>query len=147
MNKPTRGDALLDLILTNTPAYLANVEIDCGLRNSDHNILCFDFISRPHQAPKIVYNYKNAIWEGFCSDLSNAPWDNVFLENNVEQMWTKWKELFFAAVNKNINTHHLKRKRNVPWITSAICCLFHKRKRLRKRAKSSQLQSGWEKYK
>ena len=47
VNKPTRGDASLDLILTNTPAHLANVEIDCGL------------ISRPHQAPKIVYDYKN----------------------------------------------------------------------------------------
>ena len=61
-------------------------------------------------------------------------------------MWTKWKELFFAAVNKNINTHHLKRK-NVSWLTSAILRLFHKRKRLWKKAKSSQLQSDWEKYK
>ena len=52
----------------------------------------------------------------------------------------------FAAVKKNINTHHLKRKRKVPWITSAIRRLFHKRKRLWKKAKSSQLQSDWEKY-
>lgn len=59
----TRGNALLDLILTNTLAHLANVEIDCGLGNSDHNVVCFDlnvFISRLHQAPKIVYDYKNA---------------------------------------------------------------------------------------
>ena len=93
---------------------MTNFEIDCGLGNSDHNVVCFDFnvfISRPNQAPKIVYDYKNANWEGFRSDLSNAPWGHVFLENNVDQMWTKWKELFFAAVNKNINTHHLKRKK------------------------------------
>ena len=62
-------------------------------------------------------------------------------------MWNKWKELCFAAVKKNINTHHLKRKRNVAWITSAIRRLFHKRKRLWKKAKSSQIQSDWEKYK
>ena len=68
VNKPTRGDALLDLILTNTPAHLAKVEIDCGLGNSDHNVVFFDFnvfISRPHQALKIVYDYENANWEGF----------------------------------------------------------------------------------
>ena len=62
-------------------------------------------------------------------------------------MWNKWKELCFAAVKKNINTHHLKRKRNVAWITSAIRRLFHKQKRLWKKAKSSQIQSDWEKYK
>ena len=43
VNKPTRGEASLDLILANTPAHLANVEIDCGLGNSDHNVVCFDF--------------------------------------------------------------------------------------------------------
>ena len=43
VNKPTRGEASLDLILPNTPAHLANVEIDCGLGNSDHNVVCFDF--------------------------------------------------------------------------------------------------------
>ena len=57
-------------------------------------------------------------------------------------MWNKWKELCFAAVKKNINTHHLKGKRNVAWITSAIRRLFHKQKRLWKKAKSSQIQSG-----
>ena len=62
-------------------------------------------------------------------------------------MWNKWKELCFAAVKKNINTHHLKGKRNVAWITSAIRRLFHKQKRLWKKAKSSQIQSDWEKYK
>ena len=40
-----------------------------------------------------------------------------------------------------------KKKRNVPWLTSAIRRLFRKRKRLCKKAKSSQLQSDCDKYK
>ncbi|KAK2550361.1 hypothetical protein P5673_029063 [Acropora cervicornis] len=62
--------------------------------------------------------------------LTKAPWDNVFLENNIEQI-----------------KRHLKKKRNVPCLTSAIRRLFLKRKRLWKKAKSSQLQSDWDKYK
>ena len=45
--------------------HLANVEINCGLGNSDHNVVCFDLnvlISRRHQAPKIVYDHKNAFF-------------------------------------------------------------------------------------
>ena len=41
----------------------------------------------------------------------------------------------------------MKKKRNVPWLTSAIRRLFRKRKRSWKKAKSSQLQSDWDKYK
>lgn len=103
-------------------------------------------ISRPPQARKIVYDYKNASWKGFRSDLFKAPWDSVFLENNIKQMWNKWKELFFAAVHNNIRKQHLNKKKNVPWLTSAIRRLFRKRKRLWKKAKFSQLKSDWDKY-
>ena len=51
---PTRGNALLDLVLTNTPENISSIDIDCGLGNSDHNIIFFGFnvyISRPRQAP------------------------------------------------------------------------------------------------
>ena len=106
---PTRGNALLDLVLTNTPENISSIDIDCGLGNSDHNIIFFGFnayISRPRQAPKIVYYYKNANWTNFRSDLSNSPWDTVFLNGTlysyISQMWHKWKELFFAAVYNNI---------------------------------------------
>ena len=73
VDKTTRGRTLLVLILTNTPDHLSNVDVDCGLGNSDHNTVYFDFnvfISHPPQAPKIVYDYKNANWKDFRFDKS-----------------------------------------------------------------------------
>ena len=91
VDKPIRGRALLDLILTNTPDHLSNVDVDCSLGNSDHNIVYFNFnvfISHPPQAPKIVYDYKNANWKDFRSDKSPTG-QCIFREQysaNVEQM-------------------------------------------------------------
>lgn len=93
VDKPTRGTTLLDLILTNTPDHLSNVDVNCGLGNSDHNTVYFDFnvfISCPPQVPKIIYDYKNDnYWKDLCYDLLKSPWDSVFLENNIGQMWNK----------------------------------------------------------
>lgn len=69
------------------------------------------------------------------------------LEENIDLQWNKWKNVFFGALNKNIPKIKFKPRRNVHWITSSIRRLLHKRKRLWKRAKVSQLQSDWDKYK
>ena len=62
-------------------------------------------------------------------------------------VWNNWKRVFFKAVHNNIPSRAIKSKGNVPWITSEIRKLFHKRKRLWKEAKSIQLESDWNKYK
>ena len=67
---------------------------------------------------------------------------------SIDCVWNNnyWKCLF-KAVHNNIPSRAIKSKRNVPWITSEIRKLFHKRKRLWKKAKSTQLESDWNKYK
>ena len=66
---------------------------------------------------------------------------------SIDCVWNNWKCVFFKAVHNNIPSRAIKSKQNVPWITSEIRKLFHKRKRLRKKAKSTQLESDWNKYK
>ena len=66
---------------------------------------------------------------------------------SIDYVWNNWKRVFFKAVHNNIPSRAIKSKRNVPWITSEIRKLFHKRKRLWKKAKSTQLESDWNKYK
>ena len=146
IDTPTRGDAILDLVISNCPENVMDIDVCDSLGSSDHNIVNFNLagkLSRPYQAPKLVYDYKNANWESFRNDLSSTPWDSILNENNVDDVWNDWKGLFMRAVQNNISSKKIKPRRNVPWITSEIRILFRKRKRLWRKAKATQLPSDW----
>ena len=151
INQPTRLDAVLDLVISNRPENISNIKIGDGLGSSDHNIITFDLqckITRPCQPSKQIYDYQNANWDNFRLELSHVSWDTILNDDvSIDCVWNNWKRVFFKAVHNNIQTRAIKSKRNVPWITSEIRKLFHKRKRLWKKAKSTQLESDWNKYK
>ncbi|XP_074606425.1 uncharacterized protein LOC141859465 [Acropora palmata] len=152
INQPTRLDAVLDLVISNRPENISNIKIGDGLGCSDHNIITFDLqckITRPCQSSKQIYDYQNATWDNFHLELSHVSWDTILNDDvSIDCVWNNnyWKCLF-KAVHNNIPSRAIKSKRNVPWITSEIRKLFHKRKRLWKKAKSTQLESDWNKYK
>ena len=149
VDSPTHSDSILDLILTDSPENIMDINIGECLGSSDHNIINFTLVTqvtRPLQPSKLVYNYKNANWDCFRTELSSAPWDSVFADNNTDNIWERWKHLFFKAVRNNIPSKRIKPRKNVPWITSHIRRLFHKRKRLWKRAKASNNQNDWNNY-
>ena len=126
IDTPTRRDAILDLVISNCPENLMDTDVCDSLGSSDHNIVNFNLagkLSRPYQAPKLVYDYKNANWESFRNELSSASWDSILNENNVDDMWSDWKGLFMRAVQNNISSK-IKPRKNVPWITSEIRKLF-----------------------
>ena len=90
IDTPTRGDALFDLVISNCPENLMDIDVCDSLGTSDHNIVNFNLVgnlSGPYQALKLVYDYKNANLESFRNDLSSAPWDSILNENNVDNMW------------------------------------------------------------
>ena len=72
---------------------------------------------------------------------------HCILKREYQSNVTNGKSYFFAAVHNNIKMQQIEKKKNVPWLTSAIQRLFHKRKRLWKKAKSSQHSDDWDKYK
>ena len=59
--EPTRRENILDLILTNTPEVLMNINICEG--NSDHSSIEFDWkikLGRLKQTPRFVWNFRTA---------------------------------------------------------------------------------------
>ena len=76
VDSPTRSDSILDLILTDSPENIMDINIGECLGSSDHNIINFTLVTqvtRPLQPSKLVYNYKNANWDCFRTELSSAP--------------------------------------------------------------------------
>jgi len=101
----------------------------------------------------VVFNYKNANWDSFGTELSSAPWDLVFA-TNIDDIWERWKCLFFKAVRNNIPSKKIKPKKNVLLITSQIGRLLHKHKinvsgkeQKLQTTKSYNDQNDWNNYK
>ena len=78
--EPTRRENILDLILTNTPELLMNINVCEGLGNSDHSSIEFGWkikLGRLKQTPRFVYNFRTADWKGLrahprCKNLSKS---------------------------------------------------------------------------
>ncbi|CAB4025347.1 Hypothetical predicted protein, partial [Paramuricea clavata] len=150
INVPTRKGNILDLVLVNKPELMLWSNVCEGLANSDHDSIEFSLkvkIARRKCSPRLVYDYKNADWDGLKEDFRNIPWNCIDLVSDIEVVWSLWKSLFFKAVERNIPSKFLSSKRNVPWFNSDIKKLIHKKQRLWKIAKSSGSPNKWSNYK
>ena len=135
---PTGGENILDLILTNTPEFLMNINVCEGLGNSDHSSIEFDWkvkLGRLKQTPRFVYNFRTEDWKGLGEDLVKIPWDAIYLTCSLDELWEAWKTLSFQAVERTIHKKLIKRRRDVSWLNSELKKLLHKKRRLWEKAK------------
>ena len=87
--EPTRGENILDFILTNTPEFLMNINVCEGLGNSDHSSIEFNWKIKPSRLKRtlrFVYNLHTADWKGLKEDLVKIPWDTIYLFKNKTEI-------------------------------------------------------------
>jgi hypothetical protein len=79
---PTREQNILDLLITNIPDSIANIEVINSSENnlfSDHNRVLFDFIAEKVTASQkirsTIYDYKRADFEGMNQTLETLEFD------------------------------------------------------------------------
>lgn len=78
--EPTRGDNILDLVLCNNPAIIADLSVLCPFSTSDHNVVSFCICVSP-TAPTVdtlYYDFCNANFDKLNEYLSNINWDYEF---------------------------------------------------------------------
>ena len=96
---------------------------------------------------RMVYNYKNCDFDYLRATLKCLPFllDLVENESDIDSAWTKWKDLFVATVNNHISKIKVKSSYKPPYITEDIIHALNK-KEVRKRAKSTNSSSLWNRY-
>ena len=147
MNEPTRDQNILDLVLTTNADLINSMEV--GEPFSDHNMITFTINVTPYQScvsKKDIYAFKKADWSHLRSLFQHSPWNCAFTEENIDNNWTAWKDLFFAAVDQCVPKYKQKRKSSAPWITKELIKLCRKKKTLYKRAKKSGSEDSWSTY-
>ena len=118
--KPTRGENILDLVLTRRMS--AQVIVRDGLFASDHMetiaTLSVPVRRRPVVNRRTALNYKRADFDGLRRSLSLIPWgllDDVGVDEDVENFNT----LLESAIADHVPTVILRR-RLPPWFDGAV---------------------------
>ncbi|KAK4806963.1 LOW QUALITY PROTEIN: hypothetical protein QYF61_027330 [Mycteria americana] len=99
IDTPTRGDAILDLMVTNASELISDVKIGGSLGCSDHALVEFTVLRDMGQARSIVrtLNFRKANFQLFKELVSSAPWETVLTDKGAEQSWQIFKDAFHKA--------------------------------------------------
>ncbi len=139
IDEPTRTtdttDSLLDLIITDSPGFIDNVNTLPPLGDLDHNIIYGQIAfstDKPKSIRRLVWNYNRADFLALNREFLAAPWDIAFtLYDNVNDILDHYYDLIQAGMNAHIPQKFLnKRKKDKPWMTGHIRHLMLLRNRL-----------------
>jgi len=109
VDKPTRGENILDLVFINEGPALVNVKVDPPFSSSDHNIV-YVKLEKPMETKntkndrgKAKYDWSRADWAKLRKFLADTHWWEFFTEmdfSNVDLMWKKFKLRLFDGISQ-----------------------------------------------
>ena len=144
VNKPTRGNNILDLFATNRPSLVEHTKVIPGI--SDHEIVSVELtLSVTVNKPKVhnVYLWNRADFQ----DINDViiQFSNTFLSDNsvdtpVQELWDSFKTMCQKCLEL-VPCKSLSSSIKYPWITTQIKRLSNKKQRLYNRTRYSGLQS------
>ena len=124
VREPTRGNNILDLILTTDENFVEGVEVGTQVGTSDHNSLRFklkaSFCSK--SKIKVISNFKNTNFDSFRNDLKSSNWNDIFASSESSTMYANFLRKFFEYENKHVPKKNisLENNKSAPWFNNAI---------------------------
>ena len=145
VTEPTRvtetSSNILELFFTNNETLVNQVHIVPGI--ADHEAVFLESSLRPIKAkaaPKKVYQYKKADYEGFKSELREyaTEFQNISNSEDIDTLWTKFKGKIHQLMEKYFPQKQLRgNKVFKPWIDKHAKALQRKRNKLFKRQRAT----------
>ena len=154
INEPTHlsetTQSLLDLIITDAPAYIDNSGVGVPIGDPYH---CFVFCQLTIKYCKDkcynreVWNYKRADFNGLNIALDNAPWNVLEIFDDVNEATDYFTKLLLDTAKEFIPFNVVKiDPRDKPWMTTQVKHAFRLRDKLHKKWKKSKSKDNWDSY-
>jgi len=102
--EPTRGDNILDLILSTQKEIVDNVVIEEPLGNSDHNQITFQlnvFVSKKKQK-QMHRNFNKANYRAMAEYMEEKDWGTLMHNKNTSECWDILKNELNYVVEKYV---------------------------------------------
>ncbi|XP_045128934.1 uncharacterized protein LOC123514804 [Portunus trituberculatus] len=138
VQQPTRGDNILDLVLSTNDDLISNVNIGPEFSNSDHKIVSFNInlqVYKDSVSNEEVFIYKEGDYEILKLILAATDRNAELGESNIEESWAKFKYILENAVKSCIPMRKRRPcKRNKPkwWTNQTESQLLKKNRAYRK---------------
>ncbi len=147
IDEPTRitdkSASLLDLIITDSPGYLDNVNQLPPIGDLDHNIVYgyLNFVvDRPGNVTRTVWHYNRADFEALNAEFLQAPWaTGHMLYDDINDLLGYYYQLITMGMESHIPKRKInRRKKDKPWMTGYIRHLLLQRNKLNGKFTSDQ---------
>ena len=108
---PTRGNNILDLVFSDDPFAMCDIDIVQPFSSSDHNAVTFQLIggtSIASQAtagadnPGTKYNFRGADWDRISDAMAGVNWISVMNSKSVDNLWDVFYETLFDIIDKYV---------------------------------------------
>ncbi|MEW8547607.1 MAG: reverse transcriptase family protein, partial [Candidatus Thiodiazotropha sp.] len=147
------SESLIDLILARNPSNIItsgvyDTFIDNQIRYHCPIICVLKFTKSLHKCYKRrIWNYDRADFNLFRNLLSNADWTCILDEPDINKAVELFNNTLILTAEKAIpNKIATIRQNEYPWINGIIRKLIRKRKRLHRKAKKTNDQLIWQKF-
>ena len=127
----------LDLLLTNVPERVLEVEDAGRLGHSDHVMITAKLTARESQPIRTrdQPDWSKADWAGMREELGTINWRMELDNKNVEEAWTVFTNKIHKAVDKHVPVRRKRNQNRPAWLSTEILRAIRRKKRLWTRAK------------
>jgi len=104
VSEPTRGEKILDLVLSNDPHIVCNLQVSAPFSNSDHSMVYFNLILSSHEVStdiKRIYDFEHCDTNAISQALYAHPFNNTQPVGSADEVWDQ----FMVPITEIINAY------------------------------------------
>ncbi|XP_038074867.1 uncharacterized protein LOC119742770 [Patiria miniata] len=148
VTSPTREDNILDLVFTNIPSLVQNVNILPGI--SDHDIVSVEILTsskRIRQPRRKIFLFKKGNFDKIKEDINeyaDSISKEVYSAQSTDTLWLGFKHALTTAMERHIPTKMTSTNSSLPWFKQSHKCIMRRKRKAYDKARSTGATSDWE---
>ncbi len=120
VSEPTRGNNLIDLVITGNPDMIDNVQVEEPFSTSDHrrtDVTLKVVVPRIESAPRKIYLYSKGDYETFNNQVKRIKWQSILKNKSVNHQWSIFKKVYYNMREKYVPHKFVKanHRPKPPW--------------------------------
>ncbi|GMR55026.1 hypothetical protein PMAYCL1PPCAC_25221, partial [Pristionchus mayeri] len=105
VSDPTRGNNILDVVLTTHPHRVHNCRVLPPLPKLDHSLVAFSLdASIPRPPPLVIRDYRSANWDRIQYEIAAVDWDTLLAQSDQtpDALYSAFLDIIHPIINENV---------------------------------------------
>ena len=105
VDSPTRGENILDLVITGDPSSVTKCKVQGNFGTSDHNIILTELscpLPRINYAHRNIYLYSKGDYSALNEEIETLDWDSNMTFGDIEENWLFFNHQYQILRDKHV---------------------------------------------